>query len=63
MRLIRMLLLPALALTAVSAHADPASVASLTNLRSLKLAENPIEDFSPLAKIYSNLEDKDFELK
>jgi len=32
MRLIRMLLLPALALTAVSAHADPASVASLTNL-------------------------------
>ena len=28
MRLIRMLLLPALALTAVSAHADPASVAS-----------------------------------
>ncbi|NWB56905.1 outer membrane lipoprotein chaperone LolA [Pseudomonas sp. F8002] len=32
MRLIRMLLLPALALTAVSAHADPASVASLKNL-------------------------------
>ncbi|MDG2970620.1 outer membrane lipoprotein chaperone LolA [Pseudomonas extremaustralis] len=32
MRLIRMLLLPALALTAVSAHADPASVESLTNL-------------------------------
>ncbi|MGY2288416.1 outer membrane lipoprotein chaperone LolA [Pseudomonas sp. SDO528_S397] len=32
MRLIRMLLLPALALTALSAHADPASVASLTNL-------------------------------
>ncbi|MGE1154065.1 outer membrane lipoprotein chaperone LolA [Pseudomonas sp. ICMP 460] len=32
MRLIRMLLLPVLALTAVSAHADPASVASLTNL-------------------------------
>ena len=32
MRLIRMLLLPALALTAVSAHADPASVKSLTNL-------------------------------
>ena len=32
MRLIRMLLLPALALTAVSAHADPAAVASLTNL-------------------------------
>ena len=32
MRFIRMLLLPALALTAVSAHADPASVASLTNL-------------------------------
>ncbi|WP_411388980.1 outer membrane lipoprotein chaperone LolA [Pseudomonas sp. MPB23] len=32
MRLIRMLLLPALALTAVSAHADPASVTSLTNL-------------------------------
>lgn len=32
MRLIRMLLLPALALTAFSAHADQASVASLTNL-------------------------------
>ena len=32
MRFIRMLLLPALALTAVSAHADPASVASLKNL-------------------------------
>ncbi|MFC6339828.1 outer membrane lipoprotein chaperone LolA [Pseudomonas sp. CCM 7891] len=32
MRLIRMLLLPALALTALSAQADPASVASLTNL-------------------------------
>ncbi|RMP66453.1 hypothetical protein ALQ18_03027 [Pseudomonas marginalis pv. marginalis] len=32
MRLIRMLLLPVLALTAVSAYADPASVASLTNL-------------------------------
>ncbi|KRP49442.1 outer membrane lipoprotein chaperone LolA [Pseudomonas poae] len=32
MRLIRMLLLPALALTAVSAQADPASVASLKNL-------------------------------
>lgn len=32
MRIIRMLLLPALALTAVSAHADPASVASLKNL-------------------------------
>ncbi|NWA81696.1 MULTISPECIES: outer membrane lipoprotein chaperone LolA [Pseudomonas] len=32
MRLIRMLLLPALALTALSAHADPASVKSLTNL-------------------------------
>ena len=32
MHLIRMPLLPALALTAVSAHADPASVESLTNL-------------------------------
>ncbi|WP_339528466.1 outer membrane lipoprotein chaperone LolA [Pseudomonas mucidolens] len=32
MRLIRMLLLPALALTTFTAHADPASVASLTNL-------------------------------
>ena len=37
MRFIRMLLLPALALTAVSAHADPASVASLTNLLDLSL--------------------------
>jgi len=31
-------------------------------LTSLKLAGNPIEDFSPLADIYPNLEEKDFEM-
>lgn len=42
---------------------DVTPIEGLTKLTSLKLAGNPIEDFSPLADIYPNLEEKDFELK
>ena len=42
---------------------DVSPLANLTKLRALKLADNPIEDFSPLSKLFPNLEDKDFELK
>ena len=41
---------------------DVTPLTGLTKLTSLKLAGNPVEDYSPLADIYPNLTEKDFEL-
>ena len=43
--------------------ADVTPLAGMTKLTSLKLGGNPVEDYSPLADIYPNLEEKDFEIK
>lgn len=40
---------------------DVSPLASLSNLKSLKLEGNPIQDYSPLKKIYANLQEKDFQ--
>jgi hypothetical protein len=42
---------------------DVSPIAGLTNLKVLDLEGNPIEDYSPLADIYPNLEEKDFEME
>ncbi len=42
---------------------DVSPIAGLTNLKVLDLKGNPIEDYSPLADIYPNLEEKDFEME
>lgn len=41
---------------------DVTPLGDLPNLKSLKLEGNPISDYSPLNKIYQNLQDKDFDL-
>ncbi len=42
---------------------DVSPIAGLTSLKVLDLEGNPIEDYSPLADIYPNLEEKDFEME
>jgi internalin A len=42
---------------------DVTPLAGLTKLTSLKLGGNPFEDYLPLADIYPNLEEKDFEIE
>ncbi len=41
---------------------DLSPLAVLTNLKSLYIGNCPIEDFTPIADIYPNLADKDFEM-
>jgi len=41
---------------------DVTPLGGLTKLTSLKLAGNPVKDFSPLADIYPNLGEKDFDM-
>jgi internalin A len=42
---------------------DLSPLSELVNLKSLTLSGNPIEDYSPLADIYPNLAEKDFEMQ
>lgn len=42
---------------------DVSPLTGLANLKVLDLEGNPIEDYSPLADIYPNLEEKDFEME
>lgn len=42
---------------------DISALSGMTKLRSLELANNPVTDFSPIADIYPNIENKDFEMK
>lgn len=41
---------------------DITPLAGMTKLTSLKLGGNPVADYSPIADIYPNLEEKDFEM-
>ena len=43
--------------------ANVSALSYMTKLTSLQLANNPIADYSPLADIYPNLTDKDFEME
>lgn len=42
---------------------DISALSGMTKLYSLELANNPVTDFSPIADIYPNIENKDFEMK
>ena len=45
-----------------NAISDITPISALPNLKKLMISDNPIKDYTPLSDIYSNLEDKDFEL-
>ena len=41
---------------------DLSPLAGLSKLTSILLSGNPATDYSPLAEVYPNLEEKDFEI-